>query len=266
MRPVRAWAETTYKGESKSRTISKIRLAPDGLFNANLEANLASFDRLYLADTTPRVIGSDRAAVTAVALVEAHRVGAELVALRAEPCALVEMHGLQDVNPELAGWAMLVDVIRTSVDYDPSWRVGLIGDTELGQLDAFNERLSPVAGDVFLPHNFRIHYAGDHTSDGVLNRAVRLCDRLSRFAVTHMPTQVGTTHMRASLSGVPCTWWRLWTRTSASNLRRTVFETADPIRRLTSLFVDAVPIVTSSRGHRGRGARLADTPGSGRKR
>ena len=211
LRPVRVSSEVGYQGENKSKTISRVHLDAEGPINCSSERNLTQFDRIYLADTTP-LAEDPTVAVMAVSVGAAQRVSSELTAIKFEARALLEFHGLQDINPELVGWATLVDLVRSAADYDPSWLVALITDTELGRMAAFNERLEPIVGSMFLPHNFRMHYAGDATSDTVLNRAVRNCDDLSRSA-TKRAVEESPLYRRVPPPGVPCSWWRLWVRT-----------------------------------------------------
>ena len=216
MRPVRVVSETAYEGETQSKIVSRLHLDPSGPLNATPEANLVNFDRIYVADTSPLDNGDETLAVTAFGLAIAQRVSSEMSAVRFEMAGLLEFHGLRSINPELAAWATVIELVRTAPDYNPSWLVGLVGDSELDQLVQFNERLAAVAGSVLLPHNFRMHYAGDRASDGALNRAIRACDGLSRDAVEKfVSTPPPSLHQRIPTPGVPCSWWRLWVRTGS---------------------------------------------------
>jgi hypothetical protein len=210
LRPVRVESEVGYQGKTKSKTTSRVHLDFEGPINLSPERNLTQFDRIYVADTTPKTDDAG-VAVMALSVGVAQPVGSELTHIAFEPRAMLELHGLNDVNPELAGWATVVDLIRTAPDYDPSWLVALVSDTELGKMAAFNERLEPILGSIFLPHNFRMHYAGDASTDTFLNRAVRVCDDLSRRATKEV---VRESHLyrRVPPLGVPCSWWRLWLR------------------------------------------------------
>ncbi len=232
LRPTRVESEVGYQGETKSKTTSRIDLVADGPVNLSLEANLIQFDRIYAADTTP---SAEHAGVAVMALSagRARRVGGELTYITFEPCAMLEFHGLHDINPELAGWATVVDLIRTSADYDPSWSIGLISDTELGQMSAFNERLAPIVGAIFLPHNFRMHYAGDATGDTVLNRAIRVCDDLSRRATGEVLREPAR-YRRTPPPDVPCGWWRLWIRKPPAE--RALFTVTESSARVDSRF------------------------------
>lgn len=232
LRPTRVESEVGYQGETKPKTTSRVHVVADGPLNVGLEANLVQFDRIYAGDTTPSA-EHPGVAVMAVSAGRARRVGSELTSITFEPCAILEFHGLHDINPELAGWATVIDLIRTSPDYDPSWSIGLVGDTELGQMSGFNERLTPIAGSTVMPHNFRMHYAGDATGDTILNRAVRVCDDLSRRATKEMLSGPSL-HRRTPSPDVPCSWWRLWIRKPPAD--RALFTVAESSARTDSRF------------------------------
>lgn len=216
----------------ESKTTSRVHLDSDGPINLSPERNLTQFDRIYVADTTPKADGAG-VAVMALSVGVVQRVSSEVTQITFEPRAMLELHGLHDINPELAGWTIVVDLIRSAHDYDPSWLVALISDTELGKMAAFNERLEPILGSIFLPHNFRMHYAGDASTDNVLNRAVRVCDDLSRKATSQVVRE-DHLYRRTPPLGVPCSWWRLWLRKPPAD--RALFSVAESWAQVDSRF------------------------------
>lgn len=84
------------------------------------------------------------------------------------------------VNPELVGWRELMNRICDSSAYSSGEKVGIIVDSELSKIGAFNQRTEPVLGEHYLPEAFEILYASaDVGADYVHNKLLRICDRTS---------------------------------------------------------------------------------------
>jgi len=82
------------------------------------------------------------------------------------------------VNPELIGWQILINWILASSNYNNSLKVGIVVDSELGNLSDFNEGKKPFLGDIFLPKNFELIYASsDVGKDGPNNKMISICDK-----------------------------------------------------------------------------------------
>jgi hypothetical protein len=83
------------------------------------------------------------------------------------------------VNPELVGWSELINRLGGSLTLQRGDKVGVIVDSELNQLGAFNRRTAPVLGGQYLPDGFEFLYASSDSSEHVQNKLLRICDRTS---------------------------------------------------------------------------------------
>lgn len=76
-------------------------------------------------------------------------------------------------NPEVLAWKRLIE----SLAKNTSNRVGLVVDSELGNLPAYNSGTVPLIENFFIPKNIKLIYASserDLTSP--LNKAMAMCD------------------------------------------------------------------------------------------
>ena len=65
-------------------------------------------------------------------------------------------------------------------NYKPEHRVGLIVDSDLGNLSDFNKRVKPVSDEFYLPTNFELIYASDRANDNILNEVIITCHSISK--------------------------------------------------------------------------------------
>jgi hypothetical protein len=77
--------------------------------------------------------------------------------------------------PERVGWQLIIEAVLSAGLPLP---VGLIVDSELGQLEAINNKTEPLCGDFVLPNGFRLIYASGErgTTEYIGNAAVAACD------------------------------------------------------------------------------------------
>lgn len=63
-------------------------------------------------------------------------------------------------------------------EYMPGNKLGIVVDSDLDQLDAYNSRALPIVKDYFLPNDMTLMYASTETgADYLPNNLIRLCDR-----------------------------------------------------------------------------------------
>ena len=76
-------------------------------------------------------------------------------------------------NPELLAWRRLIDYVSPKI----SGRVGLVVDSELGNIPLFNTRAKAIHNDFFLPDNVELIYASSERDlSSPLNKAISVCD------------------------------------------------------------------------------------------
>lgn len=89
-----------------------------------------------------------------------------------------------DINterPENCNWYRLIDFIKNHKIYNSKQKIGLIVDSDLGEIVNYNNRLKPIYKDYFLPDNFTLIYATSDKKDSLLNLMIKLCDNFLKL-------------------------------------------------------------------------------------
>lgn len=77
------------------------------------------------------------------------------------------------VNPEPLAWQRLIEYVAPKIE----GKIGIVVDSELGDLPFFNSRKLPICHDFYLPSNVQLIYASsERDSASPLNRAMAICD------------------------------------------------------------------------------------------
>lgn len=129
---------------------------------------LAELDRyasVYAVDTS--YVGGNDVAATAVALLTPSREVRLYKSWQFVP---------RTSRPEREGWA---EFLRGR-EVAPMQRRCLVVDSELSDLMRINRREEPIVYDFFLPEGWQINYATSDSSDFILNKMIKLCDRESK--------------------------------------------------------------------------------------
>lgn len=91
------------------------------------------------------------------------------------------------INPELIGWRELFNRIQDSGAIHKSDRIGVIVDSELKKISAYNQRAEPILGEHYLPEGFELLYASaDVGMEYPHNKLLRFCDRTSTRIFDHI--------------------------------------------------------------------------------
>lgn len=82
------------------------------------------------------------------------------------------------VKPEKLGWHLFISQILEKSGLD-CLKIGVVVDSELGELPAINKRLQPYYMNFMLPEYATLIYASDASSDSLPSQMIRLCDKVA---------------------------------------------------------------------------------------
>lgn len=85
-------------------------------------------------------------------------------------------------KPENQNWMNLLNFITNHKNHNPNFKIGIIVDSDLGNIPSFNQREKPIFEDYFLPDNFELIFASDAANDSFLNQAIKKCHSLANEA------------------------------------------------------------------------------------
>jgi hypothetical protein len=175
--PISVHIEVSYGGEKGNKVLAQAPLMPDQLW-AHPVRIVERFDHLVAIDTNTK----HGISVTGVVSGRAFKVQIPgkiaVVPPKLELC--VEFRGMPDKAENIA-WVQVIQAIRCSPTYRPHFQFGFIVDSDLGNLERYNNRELPVYGDFYLPQNMKFIYASSEiASETYTNMMIALADKESK--------------------------------------------------------------------------------------
>lgn len=176
------YSAVTYDRKKGEKILSRIPQGNEGLFFDQPEALEKNFDILCAVDTNTLVLQGKRVSVTGVALLV--------------PVWVPEAKGLTKywkfdvpfclefvelkMKPENFGWVAALEQMHHRGVIDLNKKIGLIVDSDLGNIPDFNARKKPVEGQWLLPENTQLIYASaDVGKEYIANKAIGVADSVS---------------------------------------------------------------------------------------
>lgn len=175
--PARAFVETIYTRTKGAKVLNRVELDPNALI-VHPDAALLKYDHLFAVDTNTRTIRDHRVSVSSFAFCRPFvtTTGQRGFAAYANPS--YEFWNASS-KPEPIGWRVLIDRIQNDRRFE-NGRVGVIVDSELGALQAINNRERPIVESYYLPQRYELVYAStDSGKECVANKMISACDHVS---------------------------------------------------------------------------------------
>lgn len=91
----------------------------------------------------------------------------------------------QGLNPELIGWDLALNHLKEPMD---GGVIGMVVDSEAGQLPEFNSRKKAILENRYLPTYVDLIYASADKKDCVTNHFIRYCDQAATLIITNLKT------------------------------------------------------------------------------
>jgi hypothetical protein len=147
---------------------------------------LQHFDVVFAIDTNTRRIGNDLHSVAAMSILEIREITRKPTGDLSEVKVNMNMFGAlirgKNIpgNPESWFWQVAIEegIKKLYPKYSEELRIGLVVDSNVGNLEQLNSRELAIHEDYFLPKNLTLIYASADTgTDYVLNKLIKICDR-----------------------------------------------------------------------------------------
>lgn len=173
--PQRAWSGShRAKQSGGEKQLVRVPISPENLHIGEL-ASLNRYDRIFAIDTNTTVNSDAVISVSCFAECRFVKMGSEDVF----EYAVLGGFDFEDgpvPKCENFGWHLLIEVLRTSPDYEGNAQIAIITDSDLGRHNDYNQRVEPYFAQHLLPNNFTLLYATDK-GRGLINQVIKLCDR-----------------------------------------------------------------------------------------
>lgn len=169
---------TGYIGEKKFRILSELPSERDD-HSFDPIKKLKRYDRIVAMDTNSSIQNGKKInlgiAFHVIGKIKQNEIEWELIPINHLFVLLGEGDKIENKN-----WRQLVEYILKHKNYKPEHKVGLIVDSDLGNLRDYNKQLKPIADEFYLPTNFELIYASDRSNDNILNEVILTCHRVSK--------------------------------------------------------------------------------------
>ena len=195
------YSEVTYDRPKGPKVLSRVPQSQKSLtFNqgAVLKNN---FDYRCAVDTNTRIINGKRISVTGVVTFTPVSIpgpkGIESFWKFGVPFCLEYV----EINAPIEnfGWYAAWERLHIQKEINASTRVGMVVDSDLGNINKFNQRKMPIFGAFNLPQNVSLIYASsDAGKENIVNRALYLADSVSSQCLEAMAS--GTIPFDAKVS------------------------------------------------------------------
>lgn len=169
-----------YKGENKDRITSEIYTIPnDHSFNFRLK--LEKYKHIVAIDTNSttfysKVLKTNLSIGLGMAFVllennEQHRI---------EPINIPFITNFNCEKPENENWIRVIETLKQNCQCTDERKIGIVVDSDLGNLSEYNNRLKPIFQDYYLPDEYELVFASDKVKDNILNVMISECHKLSQ--------------------------------------------------------------------------------------
>ncbi len=174
-----------YERPTKRKSLNKIPLA-ENKFTLSADLALLDFDLLLAIDTNTVKINQNTLSVSCLVAGKIEKVAdrpfnkqlnvTTLNLIGYEPPTVIAMWNVAE-KPENLGWMTLIEAVLRSAFYNKDLKIGLIVDSDYGNLESFNKRELPIYNNFFLPQNMKMIYASsDSGSEYAVNKLIRIAD------------------------------------------------------------------------------------------
>jgi SEC-C motif-containing protein len=185
--------KTIYDRKRKKKVINKIDLIqhqnavdPDALL-------LQKFDLIYAIDTNTKNINGTLISVASVILCMLNLVTDDTFDIQYGHLQSLEFWNIKN-HPENIAWMKAIQFITQDPANNPDRKIGIIVDSDLANLSAYNTGTLPIYSDFYLPKNFELIFASADagTQEFLANHLISLCHKLA-----------GSLLMKISLDTIP---------------------------------------------------------------
>lgn len=209
--PKAANIQTGYKRKKGLKVLNQANLQVGKLIINPNEA-LLKYELVFAVDTNTVILNNEYLSVSCIALCKFIRAGTNAIAQFAATQCL-EFRGVSEKSENIA-WVKVIQMIIGNPAYDPIKKIGVVVDSDLGNIPEFNSGSKPIHGDFFLPENFELVYASADTgkAEYLANKLISICDKEASGLIRYLQNNPTYDNNLEKVTGVPYTHFRLWNK------------------------------------------------------
>ena len=165
----------TYQGETKERVVAKATNLP--FVTDHIGSWPENFDFIFAMDTNTYTEkrGDFFCSAAAIYYADIEKINDYARNMTCRPFMVIDWYHPWAMKIETVTWMEVIKKLQEIIPCDK--KVGIVIDSELGNLEGYNTRTVPVFGTWYLPDNYTFMYATANTSDEWCNKMIRQCDK-----------------------------------------------------------------------------------------
>ncbi|MCB9964945.1 MAG: hypothetical protein H6855_02540 [Rhodospirillales bacterium] len=169
--------ERSYEREGKApKTVSSVPMSGVDLQFCSNEALRDHYDHVFAIDTGTKEINGISVSVSGIISTKKRTAQGEECLEYGVPCLFYFTD--QAEKPENLAWVLLIQEIQASEKYKKARKIGIVVDSDLGNLKFYNDRSQPVYGNFYLPETMQLLYASaDNKNDNIVCQMIDAADQ-----------------------------------------------------------------------------------------
>lgn len=175
LKPVEAYHDVNYEREKGPKILNKTPLNPDNLIT-DPNIALGNFDRIFAIDTNTKMLKDEIISVSCIVLCYLTHNPNDTLDAKFAAVHCLEFRNIQCLAENIA-WMKMIQLITANPAYNSSLKLGIIVDSDLRNIPAYNNRSKPIFSDFYLPRNIELIYASaDVGKEYLANKLILLCE------------------------------------------------------------------------------------------
>jgi hypothetical protein len=174
------YSEVTYDRPKGPKVLS--RIPQNGMLTFSADSALRkNFDFICAVDTNTKIIRRKRVSVVGIVTVKDISIPGPKDIQRY--WAFDVPFGIEYIElkppPENFGWIAALQHLHSAGHVKETTQIGMIVDSDLGNINAYNQRKTPILDPMFLPPNVQLIYASaDAGKESIVNKSLGIADSL----------------------------------------------------------------------------------------
>lgn len=164
-----------YNGERKQRIVAKATNLD--FVTDQVGSWPENFDFIFAMDTNthPHKLDGFLCSAAAIYYGDIQRISDYERNMICKPFMVIDWYHSEETKIETVTWMEVIEKLQEAIPNDK--KVGIVIDSELGNLEGYNNRTTPIFEQWFLPENYTFMYATADASDEWCNKMIKQCDK-----------------------------------------------------------------------------------------
>jgi len=179
---INTYSEVSYERKKNEKILSRIPQENGGLHYNQEWALENNYDFICAVDTNTRNIQNKRVSAVGVVVIDSIFVSSKQEIRKAWQFSFPFCFEFVEIKekPENLGWIAVIEELTKSGMLEGKEQVGLIVDSDLGNIADYNARKKPVFANVFLPKSIKLIYASaDAGKENPVNKMIVTADSIA---------------------------------------------------------------------------------------